>query len=308
MPIGTNKIGTLQGFECGAELSAYAPHWYFNNLHIDKITVISYKLFMRDESFFLRPVHEWQRRYEALRASFVERLPARVIAERFGYSLAYVHLLRHLFTHQKIDFSEPVPEGKANRRRLDAALKAKICSWREQRLSAGEITALLSEEGVEVSVRTIERVLAEEGFPKLPRRSRLKLGLTVKGAQVPAVAEKLELGEMPTSSWESEAAGVMVSLHRPAQPAEGRGGSGTARHKDHPRAELLSVLPCLEADRTGHAHLTDHALIRRSYLPASMPLRTRCPPTPTAWMRCICCACSRASSSRPPGSGSMRPD
>jgi hypothetical protein len=33
---------------------------------------------MRDESFFLRPVHEWQRRYEALRASFVERLPARI--------------------------------------------------------------------------------------------------------------------------------------------------------------------------------------------------------------------------------------
>ena len=121
-----------------------------------------------------------------------------------------MHLLRHLFTHQKIDFSEPVPEGKTNRRRLDAALKAKICSWREQRLSAGEITALLSEEGVEISVRTIERVLAEEGFPKLPRRSRLKLGLTVKGAQVPAVAEKLELGEMPTSSWESEAAGVML--------------------------------------------------------------------------------------------------
>ena len=168
---------------------------------------------MRNESFFLRPVHEWQRRYEALRASFVERLPARIIAERFGYSLAYVHLLRHMFTHQKIDFSEPVPEGKTNRRRLDAALKAKICSWREQRLSAGEITALLSEEGVEISVRTIERVLAEEGFPKLPRRSRLKLGLTVKGAQVPAVAEKLELGEMPKCTAMSTYSYGLDALH-----------------------------------------------------------------------------------------------
>ena len=158
---------------------------------------------MRNESFFLRPVHEWQRRYEALRASFVERLPARIVAERFGYSLAYIHLLRHLFAHRKIDFSEPVPEGKTNRRRLDTALKAKICNWREHRLSAGEITALLSEEGVEISVRTIERVLAEEGYPRLPRRSRLKLGLTVKGAQVSAVAEKPPLAEMPKSSWES---------------------------------------------------------------------------------------------------------
>jgi len=180
----------------------------FKNLYVDIITVIYYKLCMRNESFFLQPVHEWQRRYEALRASFVERLPARVVAERFGYSLAYIHLLRHLFAHQKIDFSEPVPEGKANRRRIDAGLRAKICNWREQRLSAGEITALLSEEGVEISVRTIERVLAEEGFPRLPRRSRLKLGLTVKGAQVPAVAEKL--AEMPQGAFESQAAGVWL--------------------------------------------------------------------------------------------------
>ena len=183
---------------------------YFNNLFIDIINVISYKYLMRDESFFLHPVHEWQRRYEALRASYVERLPARIVAERFGYSLAYIHLLRHLFAHRKIDFSEPVPEGKTRRRSIDAALKAKICNWREHRLSAGEITALLSEEGVEVSVRTIERVLAEEGYPRLPRRSRLKLGLTVKGASVPAVAQKLSLGEMPKSSFESEAAGVLL--------------------------------------------------------------------------------------------------
>jgi hypothetical protein len=163
---------------------------------------------MRNENFFLQPVHEWQRRYEALRASFVERLPARVVAERFGYRLAYIHLLRHLFAHQKIDFSEPVPEGKANRRRIDTGLRAKICNWREHRLSAGEITALLSEEGLEISVRTVERILAEEGFPRLPRRSRLKLGFTVKGAQVPAVAQTL--AEMPTSRFESQAAGVWL--------------------------------------------------------------------------------------------------
>jgi len=183
---------------------------YYINLYIDFITVTCYKLHMRNENFFLQPVHEWQRRYEALRASFVERLPARLVAARFGYSLAYIHLLRHLFTHQKIDFSEPVPEGKARRRRIGTGLRAKICNWREHRLSAGEITALLSEEGLEISVRTIERVLAEEGFPRLPRRSRLKLGFTVKGARLPAVAEKLALAEMPKSRFESEAAGVWL--------------------------------------------------------------------------------------------------
>ncbi len=262
IPVGAHIIWALQGFQYCANLFAHAPRWHFNNLDIDIITAKAYKLDMRDESFFLRPVHEWQRRYEALRASFVERLPARIIAERFGYSLSYVHLLRHLFTYQKIDFSEPVPEGKANRRRLDSALKAKICNWREQRLSAGEITALLSEEGVEISVRTIERVLAEEGFPRLPRRSRLKLGLTVKGAQVPAVAEKLELAEMPKSSWESEAAGVLLfapfidQLDLP-KVVEEAGLPGT---KTIPALSyFLSFLALKLIGTERYAHLTEHA-------------------------------------------------
>jgi len=62
----------------------------FNNLYLDILSVIIYKLFMRDKNYFLRPVHEWQRRYEALRASFVERLPAKVVAERFDYSPSYI--------------------------------------------------------------------------------------------------------------------------------------------------------------------------------------------------------------------------
>ncbi len=148
---------------------------------------------MRNATFFTRPAHDWQRRYEALRASFVERLPARVVAERFGYTTAYVRLLRHQFRHAKIDFSEPVPEGRTARRRVSAELRRQICAAREHNLSAGEITELLSEQGVELSVRTVERVLREEGYPKLPRRSRLKLGLTVKGAIVPQRSESVTL-------------------------------------------------------------------------------------------------------------------
>lgn len=158
------------------------------------LSVISYKRCMADEKFFLHPLHDWQRRYEALRASFVDRLPAKVVADRFGYSPAYVNLLRHQFSHNKIDFSEPVPEGKINRRAVDMATRQKICSWREHRLSAGEITQLLSEDGIEVSVRTVERVLAEEDYPRLPRRSRLKVGLTVQGARVPEVSQSLAAG------------------------------------------------------------------------------------------------------------------
>ena len=164
---------------------------------------------MHNEKYFLHPTHDWQKRYEALRASFVERLPAKVVAERFGYSQSYVNLLRHQFIHEKIDFSEPVPEGKVKRHKVDAKTRQMICNWREHNLSAGEITQLLSEDGVEVSIRTVERILAEEGYPKLPRRSRLKLGITVKGAQVPAVSQTINLNDI-NRKIESNAAGVFL--------------------------------------------------------------------------------------------------
>jgi len=182
----------------------------FNNFILDMLSVIVYKICMRDKNYFLHPVHEWQRRYEALRASFVERLPAKIVAERFDYSPSYIHLLRHQFVHQKIDFSEPVAEGKVDRRRVDSKIRLKICNWREHRLSAGEIAQLLSEEGVELSVRTVERVLAEEGLPKLPRRSRLKLGLTVKGAKVPAVSQAIAISSTEQKPFDCESAGVFL--------------------------------------------------------------------------------------------------
>jgi hypothetical protein len=127
-----------------------------------------------------------------------------------GYSAAYIHLLRHLFIHGKIDFSEPVPESKIFRRRVNAQLRRKIRNWRERNLSAGEITQLLSEEGAEISVRTVERVLAEEGFSKLPRRTRLKLGLTVKGAEVPARSETIPVKQREGQRFECNAAGVYL--------------------------------------------------------------------------------------------------
>ena len=165
---------------------------------------------MRDEKYFLHPVHDWQKRYEALRASFVDRLPAKVVADRFGYSLSYINLLRHQFIHEKIDFSEPVSEGKIQRRKVDALTRSKICTMREHRLSAGEIVQLLSEDGIELSVRTVERVLAEEGYSKLPRRSRLRIGLTVKGAKVPAVSHSIQIREFEYSKIDCDAAGLFL--------------------------------------------------------------------------------------------------
>ena len=165
---------------------------------------------MADEKFFLHPKLDWQRRYETLRASFIDRLPAKVVADRFGYSVGYVHLLRHQFSRDKIDFSEPVPAQKANRRGVSAQVREKIRLWRQHRLSAGEIVQLLSEDGVELSVRTVERILAEEGFSKLPRRTRIKIGMTVTGAKIPLASTAVDIHQMQAAHFDCPAAGVYL--------------------------------------------------------------------------------------------------
>ncbi len=194
----------------GAAFGASLSILYFKKIFLDIITVILYKISMSDATYFTKPTHEWQKRYEALRASFVDRLPAVAVAERFGYSAGYVNFLRHQFTTGKIDFSEPVSEGSSARYRVTAETRRKICSWREKELSAGEIAQLLSEDGVDISVRTVERVLAEEGFPKLPRRTRLKIGMTVKGAEVPQKTTGIAIREMEGQHVVCESAGAFL--------------------------------------------------------------------------------------------------
>jgi len=217
---------------------------------------------MNDATFFTHPHADWQRRYEALRASFVDRLPAAAVSDRFGYKPGYVRLLRHLFRTGKFDFHEPPEEGKAARRRVPRSVRDKIRTWRERRLSAGEIAQLLSEDNVEISVRTVERVLAEEGFEKLPRRTRLKVGLTVKGASVPAVAQAIPLGALDGQRFESDTAGIFLFSPFIAQLDLGEvvHAAGLPGTKFIPALSyLLSYLALKLLGTERYAHVGDHA-------------------------------------------------
>jgi transposase len=234
---------------------------------------------MRDEKYFLYPVHDWQKRYEALRASFVDRLPAKVVADRFGYSQSYVNLLRHQFVHKKIDFSEPVPEGKIKRRKVNALTRSKICNFRDHRLSAGEIVQLLSEDGVEISVRTVERILVEEGYTRLPRRSRLKLGLTVKGAQVPAVSQHIHISEFENRKIDCDAAGIFLfapfierfNISQIIQKA-GLPGSKTISATSY----FLSFLALKLLGTQRYAHMGDHSFDPGTGLFAGLNVLPKC--------------------------------
>jgi len=197
-----------------------------------------------------------------LRASFFDRLPARIVAQRFHYSPPYVRLLRHLFTSGKLDFSEPVPEGLTARRRIDAATRQKIKTYRTHQLSSGDIVECLSDEGTEISVRTVERVLREEGFPKLPRRARLKMKMTVKGAHIPEKSQTITAQDLEGQRLISSCAGLYLFAPFLAQfdldsflQSAGLPGSQIIPAKSY----LLSFLALKLLGTERYAHVGDHA-------------------------------------------------
>jgi hypothetical protein len=118
----------------------------------------------KDATFFIFPESDWQRRYEALRASYVERMPDEVVAKHFGFTAAYIRLLRYYFRKGMTHFlvAEAEREGPKSRKPVPPDTRAKIVAWRAQQRSSLEIAELLFREGVSVSIRTIQRILVRD--------------------------------------------------------------------------------------------------------------------------------------------------
>jgi hypothetical protein len=166
---------------------------------------------MNPMKYFSHPRDPGQRLYEALRASFLERLSARGVAERFAMSPGYVHVLRHRFQRGLVRFSFRAADAPDARRGTPAGIRARIAELRRQRdLSAGQIAEIIEDEGTDISVRTVERILTEAGFPKLPRRTRLLIGETRAHTTVPEVSRRLAPTDMTGLSVASELAGIFA--------------------------------------------------------------------------------------------------
>jgi transposase len=141
--------------------------------------------------YFTHPESAGQKQYEALRAFYVDRLPANVVAERFGYTVASFNALRHKFKTRELTFQfteQPGPHGS----RIAKEVQQRIFEIRRtHNLSNYRIAEILAIEGHEVNPRTISRLLKAAGFPPVPRRAKLDIGETVKGAMVPPEARVL---------------------------------------------------------------------------------------------------------------------
>jgi transposase len=120
---------------------------------------------------FLGPTQVNQRRYEALRAWFVEGLSYEQAGARCGYTRwAMVDLVRQWRAGKLELFAPPrkpgPPPGAAPAK--DRA-RARVIELRRQGLSTYEISARLASEGTPLNRTSVAEILTEEGFGRLVR-------------------------------------------------------------------------------------------------------------------------------------------
>jgi len=131
---------------------------------------------MTYQDFFLKPQLPAHKKYEALRARFVDKKSAEEIAEMFGYTVnAVSSLIRDYKKSLKDGQSQeqffvckkPGPRPKSKTDKIPSI----IIDLRKKNLSTPDIKSFLDAQNIEVSEKYITNLLRKDGFARLPRRN-----------------------------------------------------------------------------------------------------------------------------------------
>jgi transposase len=160
-------------------------------------------------AYFLQPDSSQQRRYEALRAYFVDGRPASQVADHYGYSTASVHQMATLLRAGKLQLFAHTKPGPKGPRKATGELRTKVLALRAQDHSVTEIASALTADGLPVSAQTVWQLLQAEGLPRLPRRDEGRRGSPARLDPVKAA----KLTTWPTDAWlPCDHAGLLLLL------------------------------------------------------------------------------------------------
>jgi hypothetical protein len=220
-----------------------------------------------EAGFFTAPEQVNQRRYEALRAFFVEGLTHAQAGARFGYTRwAMVNLVRE---HRAGKLELFAPARKPGPRPGVAPAKdrarARVIELRRQGLSTYEISTRLASESTPLNRTSVGEILTEEGFGRLLRHPADQVSTAVatpgRDSRLPKTVA-LDLATWPTRV-ESAKAGLLllvpdlVTLDLPALVAQA-GYPGT---RVVPAASWLLSLLALKLTRTRRISHVDDLLL-----------------------------------------------
>ena len=116
---------------------------------------------------FTAPVEPNQRRYEALRAYYVEGASAEAVAQRFGYTRATVETLVRDHRAGRLGLFASSRPGPRTQPKKDRA-RALVVALRSEGRSLEEIGRALEAASVGLSRTAIWEILAEAGMGRLP--------------------------------------------------------------------------------------------------------------------------------------------
>jgi hypothetical protein len=119
---------------------------------------------------FLEPTNATHRQYEALRAYIVEGQPGPEVAERFGYTYGSFRVLVCQFRKDPNRCFFLAPDKGPHVAPKKQALRQSVLALRKQNLSIYDISRTLAAQDQPISPVTVDQILKEEGFARLPRR------------------------------------------------------------------------------------------------------------------------------------------
>ncbi|MBU0560134.1 MAG: transposase [Bacteroidetes bacterium] len=161
--------------------------------------------------YFLNPLSKRQNQYEAIRAFVVEKLSADEVAAKYGYKPSTIYTMLRDTRAGRLELFPIVKKGQKQRRTPNAYQK-EIIGLRKQNYSIHDIHEKLSESDINVSAKTIERILKENGFEKLPRRSDRERGVTRKNKLIPEKSENINMDNLKPFNIDCPVAGIYFFL------------------------------------------------------------------------------------------------
>jgi transposase len=157
--------------------------------------------------YFNRPSTKRQKQYEAVRAFVIDNLSAEDIATKFNYSINTVYTLIRDAKKGKLQLFPVLKLGPTHRQASNIEIE-KVIQLRQKNFSVTDIYQELSKEGIAISESTVERILKDNGYEKLSRRSDKERGITKKNKIIPQRSENINFAKLEKFSVDCPVAGI----------------------------------------------------------------------------------------------------
>ena len=167
--------------------------------------------------FFTAPSGSAQRRYEAMRAYFVDEWPAAAVAGQFGYSTASVHQMATLLRTGRMRLFAGARPGPKGPTKATGPVRERVLALRQRRLPVTEIARILAREGTPISAQTVWKICDAEGLARLRGDDAAARGPATTLAPVKAAA----LGGWPAEALDLRCDHAGLLLLAPAMAEAG---------------------------------------------------------------------------------------